>query len=750
MRLPSLLLSVLVVPSVLVVAPVVTPSTAAPRPVEPSVEQVPLAVPDALAELEGRRTVVLERAAGTEPFSTVGVTWTPGPQSDDVVVRVRVHRDGAWTAWVPLESETGGDSAAPAAERRDAAGPAWVGPSDGVQVRVDVLRGDAPQDLELVLVDPGSSPADASAATPASSAHADDSRPVIRSRADWGADERLRKGSPAYAHSLQAVVVHHTADANNSYAPEDVPAMIRGMYAFHVSGRGWSDLGYNLVVDRFGRAWEGRAGGTDRPVIGSHAGGFNTGTTGISMMGTFNTLSPSPAVVSTVAQLSAWKLGLYGRDPGGRVTLTSGGGASKHPAGKRVDLPRIFGHRDTGSTACPGDAGYAQLPEVRRQAAAAVAGSEPRVQPFGSVDEAGGADATVSLRGWAVDPDSSDPVRVVPTVDGVPGSPAPLAALRADVQSAHPPYPLRSGFQLSLAAEPGDRVVCLSVQNQSAGSDQPLGCRTVTVRAGGTAPPPVRPDDAPAEPDPEVPDEPEPAPAEPVAPPAAPVATPAAPVAAPAAPSAAPPGARATDDSCPDGRVPSGSFSDTIGSVHRDAVECAVWWDVVRGRADGTFGPGEAVTRGHMALLVARTVLASGGQLPATPPRPFDDLGTSSAEVRLAVEQLAAVEVLRGTGSGRFDPTGSVTRGQMASFLAGAYAYRTGRALPAGRDAWFDDVSGSVHAPAIGRVAAAGISGGTAPGRFEPGLPTTRGQAASFLTRTLDLLVEEGTTPRRS
>ena len=61
--------------------------------------------------------------------------------------------------------------------------------------------------------------------------------------------------------------------------------MIRADYAYHVRGRGWSDLGYNLLVDRFGRVWEGRHGGLGRATIGAHAQGFNTGTLGVSMLG---------------------------------------------------------------------------------------------------------------------------------------------------------------------------------------------------------------------------------------------------------------------------------------------------------------------------------------------------------------------------------------------------------------------------------------------------------------------------------
>jgi len=699
-RLPSLLLSVLVPVGVLV-APVTTPSgePPSPRPVEPSVVEVPLEPAEELVDAVGPRTLVLTEARTTAPFSTIGVTWAPGSATGEVVVQVRTRTEQGWTPWTELETEpaseipAGPEAASPLL--RDGAGPAWAGDSDGAQVRVDVRTGDAPRDMELVLVDPGTSPADAPAALPASVAGADahGGRPHIRSRAEWGADESLRRGNPTYSHTLEAVTVHHTA-GRSDYTEAEVPAVLRGIYAFHVQSRGWSDVGYNVLVDRFGTAWEGRHGGLERPVLGSHAGGFNTSTTGIAMMGTFEDIVPTPEVVRTVAQVAAWKLGLYARNPSGRVTLTSGTDNGKYSAGQRVDLPRIFGHRDTGATSCPGTGGYGVLGEIRRLATELVDPSPP-VQPFGRLDDAQGGDGRLSVTGWAVDPDSSQVVEVLPAVDGVVAGPAAVGVERPDVHPGHTPYPMGSGFAVTVEAAPGQREVCVVVRNQQAGTDLPLGCRTVTVN------------DRPA-----------------------------------------PPASRATDDSCPLGRVPSAPFRDTVTSVHRAAVECAVWWEVARGRPDGTFGPAEPVTRGHMALFLARTIRVSGGDLPSAPPRAFDDLGGVPADVRLAVEQLAAVGVLRGKGPRTFDPGSSVTRGQMATFLAGAYEQRSGRTLPAGRD-YFTDDDGSVHEAAIGKVAAAGFTGGTSGTRYSPERATERGQTASFVTRVLDLLVAEGTTDQR-
>ena len=146
-----------------------------------------------------------------------------------------------------------------------------------------------------------------------------------------------------------------------------------------------------------------------------------------------------------------------------------------------------------------------------------------------------------------------------------------------------------------------------------------------------------------------------------------------------------------------------------------------------------------------MGSFLARVIVTSGGWLPPTPSDAFrDDAGTGGHQ--LAINQLAAAGIAKGKADGSFDPSGLVTREQMASFLVSAFAHRTGRALPAGAD-YFADDNGSPHEASIGRVAAAGFTGGTSSGGFAPRAATDRGQMATFLARLLDLLVEAGDAP---
>lgn len=323
------------------------------------------------------RTVLLgHRGAVTavdEGDVLVGVTWASGtPQ-----VEVRWLTSTGWTAFATPEDDSDVPDPAEQATARRGTAPAWR-PRGATQLEVRV-RG-AAQDLRLVVV--GDGPAAGAGLGPRTiglrSAAAAERHPLlgtVHRRADWGADESLRTGKPSYAKTVRAVVVHHTAGSND-YTRADVPRRIRADYAYHVKARGWSDLGYNLVVDRFGRIWEGRAGGLGKATVGTHAAGFNTGTLGVSLLGDLSKAAPTPETVRAVTLVAAYAAATWQFDPRGKVTVTSGG-SPRYRKGTKVTLDRVQGHKDTGKTACPG-ALYDRLPDIRT-AAARMLGPGPRI-----------------------------------------------------------------------------------------------------------------------------------------------------------------------------------------------------------------------------------------------------------------------------------------------------------------------------------------------------------------------------------
>ncbi|MEU6366040.1 N-acetylmuramoyl-L-alanine amidase [Streptomyces sp. NPDC046931] len=192
-------------------------------------------------------------------------------------------------------------------------------------------------------------------------------RPSIVSRSGWGADESLREGGFLYTDTVKAAFVHHTATGNN-YSCFQAPSVIRSIYRYHVLSSGWRDIGYNFLVDKCGTIYEGRAGGVEKPVMGAHTLGFNSDTTGIAVIGSYDGTAPSAATVDGLARLTAWKLGLFGRDPRGTTYLVSGGG-NLYPKGANVRLNVISGHRDGYATECPGRLLYGELGLIRSVAA---------------------------------------------------------------------------------------------------------------------------------------------------------------------------------------------------------------------------------------------------------------------------------------------------------------------------------------------------------------------------------------------
>ncbi|MFF9350921.1 N-acetylmuramoyl-L-alanine amidase [Streptomyces sp. NPDC014734] len=96
----------------------------------------------------------------TAPFSMLGVTWTdPSAEvTGTVEVRTRSAADGTWTSWLPLGTELDARTEAGRSGVRGSTEPRWVGPSDGVEVRVNAggrVSAKLPAGLRLDTVDPG-------------------------------------------------------------------------------------------------------------------------------------------------------------------------------------------------------------------------------------------------------------------------------------------------------------------------------------------------------------------------------------------------------------------------------------------------------------------------------------------------------------------------------------------------------------------------------------------------------------------
>jgi hypothetical protein len=299
--------------------------------------------------LHGERSLA---AAASPRFDLVGLHWR-GSGSVSFSTRSLAGRWSAWRAAAP-EAEDAPDPLSAEAAREASwrlGSPYWTGPSDGIRYR---LRGRVTR-LRAYFVR-----SKAVAVPPRTLSIA--GSPLIVPRLGWSANERIRRARPKYAPALRFAVVHHTA-GSNSYSRAQSPAIVRAIEIYHVLGNGWNDIGYNFLVDRYGRIFEGRYGGIDRNVVGAHAQGFNTGSVGVAVMGTYTSRAPTAAALRSLEALVAWRLDLAHVDPRGTLTYISGGNPRFGP-GVPVFLRTISGHRDTGFTTCPGYALYRRLPSI--------------------------------------------------------------------------------------------------------------------------------------------------------------------------------------------------------------------------------------------------------------------------------------------------------------------------------------------------------------------------------------------------
>jgi hypothetical protein len=121
--------------------------------------------------------------------------------------------------------------------------------------------------------------------------------------------------------------------------------------------------------------------------------------------------------------------------------------------------------------------------------------------------------------------------------------------------------------------------------------------------------------------------------------------------------------------------------------------------------------------------------LARALDLPGTATDFFTDDETSIHEVD--INRLAAAGITTGCAAGLYCPTGLVTREQMASFLVRALS------LPSTATDYFTDDESSIHEPNINALAAAAITTGCTATTYCPLANVTRGQMAAFLHRAL-------------
>jgi hypothetical protein len=289
-------------------------------------------------------------------FQLVGLHWRGSGK-----VLFRTHSaHGRWTTWrgaLPAEDDLPDRGTEGFGGGWRIGAPFWTGGSNAIQYRTvgEVSR------VRAFFVRGSSGRASPVRRTQMTEA------PLVITRAEWGANEGIRRAAPRYADNVHVAIVHHTA-GSNSYTAAQSAGIVRAIYLYHVQGNGWNDIGYSFLVDKYGQIFEGRYGGMTRAVIGAHAMGFNVGSVGVAVIGNYGSATVTSAARAALVSLLAWRLDLAHVDPLSRVVRVSTGNP-RYPPGTAVTLNAISAHRDTYPTNCPGTSLYAQLPTIRNTVA---------------------------------------------------------------------------------------------------------------------------------------------------------------------------------------------------------------------------------------------------------------------------------------------------------------------------------------------------------------------------------------------
>ncbi len=326
------------------------------------------------------------------PFTHVGLHWSASVPSDaGLSFELRTSADGStWSSWssaqlrrLPGETPVGDYFASLV----------YAGGARFVQYRAtfETAGGSSPS-LKRVTATVIDSPATTASATAGDQLpttpvqDADSGRTfTVTSREQWGANEKYRfnkRGQELWPEMFvpaKKLVVHHTATRNDYKDAAEAAAEVRAIYYYHAVTQRYGDIGYTALIDKFGNVYEGRHGrgeGTGRElmsagVVAGHDYAHNYGSAGVALLGD----ATQPGWPTTTNTGPMWDaLVRFGVFEAGRHylrPLSVDGTTAAASEFLRSDntwtsnMRNVSGHRETNSTACPGEAVMALLDELQ-------------------------------------------------------------------------------------------------------------------------------------------------------------------------------------------------------------------------------------------------------------------------------------------------------------------------------------------------------------------------------------------------
>ncbi len=345
----------------------------------------------------------------TIPFNALVTSWEASlPAATSINIQVRSRKgSGAWSEWFQMDSNP--DFNEEGSEDAEIIGDIITVPAvdvthDAVQFSISFGRFSTAVVPELTrisftLIDTSNGPTNeellaqqqaldaANGNKPSGNGYP---RPTVISREVWCTSVDCDYTDGLVYDDASHMIVHHTASSNSS---SDWAATVRAIWAIHTypssstctSCRGWGDIGYNYLIDQTGVIYEGHINEdyANLDVVGTHASGANTGSMGVSLIGTFTAvdypnnpgITPPEPMKASLVELLSWKadqrgINVYNSDT--TLPFVTGG------------RPNLMGHRDVyGTTECPGDQVHVLLPWLRDQVAANIG----LVDPYQYIDE---------------------------------------------------------------------------------------------------------------------------------------------------------------------------------------------------------------------------------------------------------------------------------------------------------------------------------------------------------------------------
>ncbi|GAV03903.1 hypothetical protein RvY_14268 [Ramazzottius varieornatus] len=154
---------------------------------------------------------------------------------------------------------------------------------------------------------------------------------IVR-RAEWGA--RPPQSISRLQEPVTYAFIHHSAGTE----PKDLESgkrTVRSIQNYHMDTQKWSDIGYTFLIGGDGSVFEGRGWG----IVGAHTMNYNSTGYGFCFLGTFTNSLPTLAARNAAKALIA----------------------EAAAAGRLKKDYKLKGHRQMGSTECPGTALYNEI-----------------------------------------------------------------------------------------------------------------------------------------------------------------------------------------------------------------------------------------------------------------------------------------------------------------------------------------------------------------------------------------------------